>query len=519
MLLNLPPELIQLVLLSCTTPAFLQAAVSCRILYENASSCREALVSHLQRTPGPPLNTLSLSTKRLFPLLKTRALKQLYGSQFNASCTIFNFGDRVPNIKASSLATGSGGTLLLASCRRQHVVEIFQVRNGQIALLSQAMLPWYESGSIEVLKTAYEGGRLYVLYRLHPLMEGGEHPFVRQARESGRNGFIYLTCHPSESLSGPVRMTMFPEYEDFDPLALAVGHEGDFAIAWCHRMSLSHAVVHYTAIDRSEYDIAHNLVGFSYSSRQLRRYTGGPMIRDVAFNDRSSQLLYYYQGRSLYAAYQNITSSTVYENSTSVQFTHGLSLLYSIEVPFFGTHDSDGFACRWMYLSLGMATHRKENWTVACLLRSESICRVGNCGHVMNLERGRRLTQWDVVARLYGFRNATSSLGCRVAASPKGTRIAIANWKILYIWALEPDALIRMDPENHYHSSWRSSSTGQIELHPIVLRLDAVCFRLRFTNNEDELMAMTDRGIMIWDLTSPSGNRTRQNLQSTVMVN
>ncbi|RDW67096.1 F-box domain protein [Aspergillus mulundensis] len=470
------------------------------------------------RTPGPPLDTSSLSTRSLFLLLKARASKQLYGSQFDASCTTFRFGDRVPNIKASSLAVDADETLIITPYS-QDVVQILQVRNGQIAPLRQARLPWYESGSIEILKTAYGDDRLYVLYRFTPFMEGDDHPFVRQAREYGRNGFIYLACHPLELSSNPVRMTMFPGYEDFNPSALAVATDGAFAIVWCHRMSLSHAVVHYTAIDKSEYDIAPNLVGFSYSSRQLRRFTGGPMIRDLAFNDRSSQLLYYYQGRSLYAGYQNIASSTMYENSTSVQFTHGLSLLYSIEVPFFGTHESDGFACRWMYLSLGIATHRKENWTVACLLRSEAICRAGNCGHAMNLERGRRLTQWDVVARLYGFRNATSSLGCKVAASPKGTRIAIANWNVLYIWALEPEALIEMDPRNYYQSSWRSSSTGQIELQPIVLRLDAVCFQLRFTKEEDELVVITDQGIMVWDLTSPSGNRTCQNWQSILTAN
>lgn len=231
------------------------------------------------------------------------------------------------------------------------------------------------------------------------------------------------------------------------------------------------------------------------------------MIRALAFNDRSTQLLYYYQATSLYASYQKIEhldSLSLHQNSTLVRFTDELSLLFSIEIPFFGTHetlDLSGFsACRWSYLALGIATHRKEKWTVACLLRSEATCLARNCGHSLNLDRGRRLTNWTVAARLWGFRSSTDSLGCRVAASTKGTRIAIANWDIIHVWALEPGALVEMDPEGYYHPSSRSPSTGQIELQPIVLRLNAVCSQLRFTKKENELVAITDRGIMLWNL-------------------
>jgi hypothetical protein len=243
----------------------------------------------------------------------------------------------------------------------------------------------------------------------------------------------------------------------------------------------------------------------------------------MAFNDRSSQLLYSHPAQSLYASFQKIdraSSPTLYENSNPVDFTDDLSLLFSIGVPFFGTHETStqtGFeVCRWRYLSLGIAKHREENWTVACLLRSEATCRARNCGHQMNLERGRRLQDWTVMARLWGFRDATdSSLGCKVAASKLGTRIAVANWNVIYVWALEPGALIDGDPDTYYDPSWRSTSTGQIELQPIVLKLDAVCFQLRFTKTENELVAITDRGIMLWDLT-PSGRGSRSRRQLDV---
>ncbi|KAL4939546.1 hypothetical protein BDV06DRAFT_214209 [Aspergillus oleicola] len=461
-------------------------------------------------------------TSHLFPLLKRRACKQLCGSQFDASSTTFKFDDQVPNPKASLLASHAGVTLALISCRHQSAVRIFQVREGQILAHSRAKLPQNQSGSVEILKTAFDGDdRVYILHRFTPSLDeddlDGDHAYMKQARASGRDGIIYLTCHSLRRPDDPVRVTTFPEHVDFEPSALAVTVDGSFAISWCHRILSDHMVILYIISDRSEYIIEPDLFGFSYSSRQMRQWVGntrGPLISEILFNDRSSQLLYHYQAKSLYASYQKIDlqgPTNLHDNSTLVQFTEDTNLLFSIGIPFFGTHetiDLDGYAvCRWRYLSVGIATHRKDGWTVACLLSSEATCRASRCGHTLNLCRGRRLEDWLVVARLWGFRDSTNSLGCKVAASANGTRVAVANWNLVYVWALEPGALIDMDPEGYYHPSWRSSSTGQIELRPFFLQLNAVCFQLRFTDNENELVAITDRGVMLWDLTPFAGRR------------
>ncbi|KAL2807619.1 hypothetical protein BJX63DRAFT_436883 [Aspergillus granulosus] len=534
MLLDFPPEIIQLVLLNCTTPAFLQTAYTCRALYEIASSCREALISQLRRTPGPPLDVSSLSTSEIFPILRSRAVKQLCDSQFNASCVTFEFQDSRPNVKASSLAPHGDGTLVFSTYRDQNIVHALYVRHGEVKLAGLKTLPWIQSGSAEILKTASDGNLMYMLHRFTPDVDepspGSEHPFVKQAREFGGDGqTVYLTCHVLWDPEQPVRVCAFPEHADSEPSALAVADHGEFAISWCHRILSMHTVVYYTVTPGSDYDIGPNLVGFSYRPRTLYKWHGntrGPLVTEMAFNDRSSQVLYSYQAKTLYASFQKIDragSPTLYENSCPVNFTDDLSLLFSIGVPFFGTHDTsnqNGFkVCRWRYLSLGIATHREESWTVACLLKSEATCRASNCGHEMNLERGRRLQDWTVMARLWGFRDATDSLGCKVAASRLGTRIAVANWNVIYVWALEPGALIDGDPEGYYDPTWRSINNGQIELHPIVLKLDAVCFQLRFTEREDEIVAITDRGIMLWDLTPfGRGSRSREQLDFEDMM-
>ncbi|KAL4803901.1 hypothetical protein BDV18DRAFT_153377 [Aspergillus unguis] len=471
------------------------------------------------KSPSPDNPTLVVRhfgfTNRLFPLLKTRASKQLYGSQFDAGNITLNFGKEVPNITASLLASNSERSLVFIPFRDSGIIKVLQVKDGKVVPISQAKIPWDQSGSVQILKIAFDGhDGIYVLHRFTPYI--GEHDlskdhlFVKQARESGRDGFIYLTCHSLRAPDDAVRVTEIPNPGEFQPTALAVATNGSFAIAWCHRMLSDDAVVYYIPKDGSEDNISPQLVGFSHSARQLRRWNGntrGPLIRDLAFNDRSTQLLYYYQAKSLYASYQKTSdfeAPCLYQNSTLVRFTDDLSLLFSIGIPFFGTHETLDFtgysACRWSYLAPGIATHRKEHWTVACLLRSEATCQARNCGHILNLERGRRLTNWTVAARLWGFRDSTDSLGCRIATSTQGTRIAIANWNVVYVWALEPGALIGMDQEGYYHPSSRSPRTGQIELHPIVLHFNAVCFQLRFTEEENELIAVTDRGIMLWDL-------------------
>jgi len=128
----------------------------------------------------------------------------------------------------------------------------------------------------------------------------------------------------------------------------------------------------------------------------------------------------------------------------------------------------------------------------------------------MNLERGRRFEEWQLMAQLGGFQESTTSHGSQVAASRYGRRIAVANWKTLYVWALEPYEVLNAESE-FYPSSWESPS-GTLVLRPVILQLGAVCSQLGFTENEDELIAITDRGVMYVNLNSKgSGKREEVN--------
>lgn len=244
----------------------------------------------------------------------------------------------------------------------------------------------------------------------------------------------------------------------------------------------------------------------------------GPTVK-LSFNDRGLQLLHHYRARTLYGAFQRLYSHppedqpqpAVCRNACTVSFSGSLSLQFSIDIPFFGTHQSgaatNGQFCHWKYLALGIAIHRVEHWTVACLLKSEAYCRSHRCGHVLNLDRGRRYDDWAIMAQLGGFQESNTSYGSLVAASALGTRIAIASWKTVSIWALHPQELIDGEANEFYPKSWQSSN-GLTELQPVVIQLNAVCCQLRFTDSEDELVAITDRGLLTINLRPGGGIQT-----------
>lgn len=94
-----------------------------------------------------------------------------------------------------------------------------------------------------------------------------------------------------------------------------------------------------------------------------------------------------------------------------------------------------------------------------------------------------------------------NSLPGIVAASPRATRLAIANWKTITVWPLEPHAIIERNAGDVYPENMIDAGvTGTVLLEPMVLESEAVCFMLRFAEGEDEIVSLTDRGVMRWEI-------------------
>ncbi|CAG7917951.1 unnamed protein product [Penicillium olsonii] len=525
-MLQLPTELIELILLHCETPAFFQAARASRRLWKIAHSGREAILHRLYHTPGWYSDELQqLTTRDLYSLLKCRSNAQLDGVEYRADLTTYGF-PAVLDSRASAFESQRHSTRALLVFKNDSTVYLVTMQDGKLIQEAKWRSPGQDTGDVDIIQTAFDGNHgVYVLHRHKPFPDqdlDANHPFVQQASQARSHGCIFMAYHDLNPENTTVRMCGFPEHQTYSPLALAVA-DRQFAISWQNaNQPEDHGVVLYRfneteGVDEEKDD---QVTYTSYWSRSFlsshdRPASGtGPVVK-LAFNDRGFQLLCHYRAQPLYGSFRALYNTHLQgelgpsiANRCNVQFAPNLSLQFSIGIPFFATHKTgnvaNGIPCHWQYLAFGIATHRVENWTVACLLRSEAFPRQ-RCTHVHNLDRGRRFESWKIMAQLGSYQQSTTSHGSQVAASRCGTRIAVADWKTLYVWALNPTEVLDTE-STFYPPSWISSSDTPV-LPPVILQLGAVCSQLRFTEKNSELIAITDRGVMHINLSNGEGER------------
>lgn len=248
MLLQLPTELIQLILQNCDTPAYFQAAFASSRLYEIASSSREVIIHQLHHTPGWNHGIEAHQTRYLFDRLKRRSYKQLDGAEYHTEPT-YEYQNRVIDCRASILETSENNLRALLVFKGHSTVHLVDISHGnrtEIELKS----PGQNIGEVEIIQTTPDGDRgIYVLHRFKPLLDqelDTNHPFVKHALTSHPNGSIHLAYHHLNNRKRGIRMFDFPEWRDYRPLALAVTND-KFAISWQNTFDpFDHDVVLYT---------------------------------------------------------------------------------------------------------------------------------------------------------------------------------------------------------------------------------------------------------------------------------
>ncbi|EGE05165.1 F-box domain-containing protein [Trichophyton equinum CBS 127.97] len=476
-LLDLPVELLQLVLKCCSTPSFLQLIRTCSTLLTIAKTCREVLRYQLFKLPGlletedgVPLQ--GLSTAHLYQELMSRAASHLYGANFHSDTTLYAMEEGMIDTKASSffptppeepqyfahpslalVPRGSASVYLYLMGHPSLRPEETMLSAGKLEYLSD--IP----GDIEILRVV--NSRSYpniisVLQRYRPPANPADspsmHPFVEDTMMPYYSARVRLVHYTIDSPKGRWRPTRI-----------------------------------LSSADTSGPGSAHR----------------GRLLDNICYARRPE-----YDGTS-----------------------PPISSRFQVGIPFYGYHIRD-FAngvCNWYYASVGFTRLPPNGRVGAYILRSTAQCRSDRCTHILNLDRGRRIERWVTVAKLWGFIPNESNLTGLIASSPGGTRLAIANWKTLYVWPLEPYHVLMRNREGYYPPSMyypgdpgacaRAStiplSSGEedyektedgwkdiVELKPIILNLDAVCFGLKFTNGENELTLLTDKGLMVWQLGS-----------------
>jgi hypothetical protein len=216
--------------------------------------------------------------------------------------------------------------------------------------------------------------------------------------------------------------------------------------------------------------------------------------------------------------------SPAHANRGFVEYVEGEEpLRFTIDIPFTCTHNiepptaTQPERCHWKYISFGTAYDPESGNRIGVLLRSEARCQSLRCAHNPNLDRGRRLDNWTLVARLLDFTTNDTSLVGTVAIPGSATRVAVATWKTIRVWALDPCQVIAGNRQ-HFYSPQQEFREGVVDLTPIVLESDAVVFSIFFVpRRENELVCITDKGIMTWDLGAmTTGKRNFRTLLDTV---
>ncbi|EED18378.1 F-box domain protein [Talaromyces stipitatus ATCC 10500] len=575
MLLDLPPELVQLVLKHCCTSAYIQAAFSCRTLYRIASSSRDVILHHLKTNPGPGFrmqadqkskdNTERLTTRELFLLLRRGASEHLLNGSVDFDRTMYTFNGKIIDNPACSMNYAKDRkAILLVFKDDERIYHCPTGANGKVRIenAQTCKLPVLNLDRIRIIKTTYatdtEDLVGVIIKNEESTLEdddGEAPPFfneeLQREKQRYRTGYLLLFLEETQKITR-VALCQLPD-DGYKVNALAAKFAHEFAISWEKIDGSDHMVSVYRAwLDDYKGRFTHGVPDLQYSETavvnkeglwvqprsgvaqlsQHREVAGLGPVAELRYNDRN-QLLHSHRGSTIFSYYHNLSflrgehGTTIVGNSAHRNYARimndqsDLSLLYfTVDIPFFATHetytplDGDNDICRWRYLSYAIGTPRSGGKAVACLLKAQSECRAITCMHETNLERGRRLPSWEAVAMLCGHPELSpSTIGGIFAASPNGTRVAVSNWNTLYVWALNPGEVILGRESSYYPRTWCLEEDDEklTELRPVVIHMEAVCFKLMFTENDDVIVGLTDRGLMTWDL-GPQTRRRRDTL-------
>lgn len=177
---------------------------------------------------------------------------------------------------------------------------------------------------------------------------------------------------------------------------------------------------------------------------------------------------------------------------------------FAVGMPFAGFHARSvavdfqkSPVCRFFYLAIGIS--EDFGGSNVFIVQTERDVPLLQCQHEVNLEKGRRGTNWRALALLAGWRPSTSSLGTVMAISPGGGRIAAATWSRVLVWAFHP-TLLHQGMLQHYFPARDYNPRKDVgRLRPIKLSTEGVIHNMLWAD-ESKLYATTDRGLVRWDM-------------------
>lgn len=233
-------------------------------------------------------------------------------------------------------------------------------------------------------------------------------------------------------------------------------------------------------------------------------YCSGRIIFDMQFIRKGKGLNFYKPGTPIHTHFitsadpETFETRPARENSVLLDVGRdGRFHRFAIGMPFFGTHTAGASRCHSSYLAIGITPDLG-----AFILEMSRASLELNCSHTVDLERGRRTTDWNPIAFLAGWRDGgSSSLGSVMATSQGGGRIAAATWTEIRIWTFHPTILHQGHKEQYFPPRDYNTRKGIGRLRPTVLSNEGVVYKMIWVG-ENYLYATTDRGLVQWDMSA-----------------
>lgn len=236
-------------------------------------------------------------------------------------------------------------------------------------------------------------------------------------------------------------------------------------------------------------------------------YPSGRIIFDMQFIQKGKGLNFYKPGIPIHTHFTTSADPETFESFESRPARENLVLIdvggegrfhrFAIGMPFYGIHTAGASRCHLSYLAIGITA----NYGAFILEMSRASSEL-NCSHTVDLERGRRTTDWNPIAFLAGWRDGgSSSLGSVMATSQCGGRIAAATWTEIRVWTFNPDILLQGHKEQYFPPRDYNMRKGIGRLRPTILSNEGVVYKMMWVG-ENNLFATTDRGLVQWDMSA-----------------
>ena len=247
LLIDLPSELLQMILRYSSTPSFVQLIRTCHSFFDLAAQSRDVVKHHLNSVPGDKyiLSDESEPTRELFLTLRRRAAASLQGVSISADRRDFYFQCASVHVHASSI-TSTNSTDIALVRKNSSSVQRYEAFQGELKLRGIFAPDLEQDVKYQPVHTTFDQmSNLYVLYYAESTAEANDSDgsLVKPLAESERFRLIRagrssLSCLYQSWNLGDI---MLPRMRPIVPVSMTAQGGDKVSIAWDTNTYINHA--------------------------------------------------------------------------------------------------------------------------------------------------------------------------------------------------------------------------------------------------------------------------------------